>query len=43
MKNKIVYLAPAIQVKLVAVENGFVISTISTEQIDDNGGDVIVF
>jgi hypothetical protein len=26
MKNKIVYLAPAIQVKLVAVENGFELS-----------------
>ncbi|GEM_PF-2164264 len=26
MKNKIVYLAPAIQVKIVAVENGFELS-----------------
>jgi hypothetical protein len=40
---KKVYLTPSVQVKPVAVENGFAISTITTEQIVDNGGDVIVF
>ena len=38
MKNKIVYLAPAIQVKLVAVENGFELSNAdvaTVEGVDD--------
>ena len=34
---KQVYLAPAVQVKFVAVENGFQLSLGETEQINDNG------
>jgi hypothetical protein len=40
--KKQVYLTPAVQVKVVAVENGFLLSTIGTETIT-NGGDLITF
>ena len=35
--KKQVYLTPAVQVKVVAVENGFQGSYAMTENIDDNG------
>ena len=35
--KKQVYLTPAVQVKVVAVENGFQLSYGMTEQINDNG------
>ena len=35
--KKQVYLTPAVQVKVVAVENGFQVSYAMTENIDDNG------
>lgn len=35
--KKQVYLTPAVQVKVVAVENGFQVSYSMTEGIDDNG------
>lgn len=35
--KKQVYLTPAVQVKVVAVENGFQLSYAMTEDIDDNG------
>jgi hypothetical protein len=40
--KKQVYLTPAVQVKVVAVENGFQISGFSTEQLE-NGGDMVNF
>ena len=35
--KKQVYLTPAVQVKVMAVENGFQVSYAMTEDIDDNG------
>ena len=35
--KKQVYLTPAVQVKVVAVENGFQLSFGMTEEINDNG------
>lgn len=40
--KKQVYLTPAVQVKVVAVENGFLLSTIGTENMV-NGGELISF
>lgn len=40
--KKQVYLTPAVQVKVVAVENGFQISQLGTENMI-NGGEIIYF